>query len=143
MVDRDPAGTRLTGTVRIDPCASTRWWMGDTSVGEHRSLIGGQLYAPGRTFPNVNPATGEVIGHVADCDESAARRAVSAARTAFDEGEWAADHEFRRRCLLQLQQALRGEQERLRELIVAESGSPVMLTRGVQLETPIEDLAFW
>ncbi|HTK64643.1 MAG TPA: aldehyde dehydrogenase family protein [Pseudonocardia sp.] len=117
--------------------------MSDATVGEHRSLIGGELYAPDRTFPNVNPATGEVIGHVADCDSADACRAVAAARTAFDDGPWAHDPEFRRRCLLQLQEALRAEQERLRELIVAESGSPVLLTRGVQLETPIEDLGYW
>lgn len=113
------------------------------TVGEHRSLIGGELYAPGRTFPNVNPATGAVIGQVADCDESDARRAVAAARVAFDDGPWAHDPEFRQRCLLQLREALRAEQERLRELIVAESGTPVLLTRGVALETPIEDLGFW
>lgn len=113
------------------------------SVGEYRSLIGGELYAPGRTFPNTNPATGEVIGHVADCDESDAHRAVVAARTAFDDSSWAHDPQFRRRCLLQLQEGLRAEQERLRELIVAESGTPVMLTQGVQLQTPIEDLGFW
>lgn len=112
-------------------------------VGEHRSLIGGELYTPDRTFPNINPATGEVIGHVADCDESDAYRAVAAARTAFDDGPWAHDPQFRRRCLLQLQEGLRAEQERLRELIVAESGTPVMLTHGVQLTTPIEDLEFW
>ena len=71
----------------------------DATVGERRSLIGGELYAPDRTFPNVNPATGEVIGHVADCDSADACRAVAAARTAFDDGPWAHDPEFRRRLM--------------------------------------------
>src|ERR1700676_4902424 len=104
--------------------------------GEHRSLIGGELHAAAAAFPNVNPATGEIIGHVADADEADARRAIAAARAAFDDGRWASDAQLRQRCLLQLQQGLRAEEERLRELIVAESGSPVLLTRGVQLETP-------
>jgi aldehyde dehydrogenase (NAD+) len=118
--------------------------MGDTALmGEHRSLIGGELHAGSETFPNINPATGEIIGHVADAGEADVRRAVTAAREAFDDGRWAADAGFRRHCLLQLQEALRSEQERLRGLIVAESGSPVMLTHGVQLETPVQDLAFW
>ncbi|HEY1974129.1 MAG TPA: aldehyde dehydrogenase family protein [Pseudonocardia sp.] len=112
-------------------------------AGEHRSLIGGELHDTARTFPNVNPATGEVIGYVADCDETDATRAVAAARGAFDHGLWAHDPKFRRRCLLQLRDALRVARERLRELIVAESGTPIMLTKGVQLETPIEDLGFW
>jgi aldehyde dehydrogenase (NAD+) len=112
-------------------------------VGEHRSLIAGELNAADGTFVNVNPATGRIVGHVADATPAEARHAIRAAREAFDEGPWAADAEFRQRCLLQLQSALQAERERLRELIVAESGSPVLLTHGVQLDTPIEDLGFW
>jgi aldehyde dehydrogenase (NAD+) len=112
-------------------------------VGEHRSLIAGELHAAGGTFANLNPATGRVVGHVADAGPAEARLAIRAAREAFDDGRWAADAVFRQRCLLQLQAALRTERERLRELVVAESGSPVLLTHGVQLDTPIEDLGFW
>jgi crotonobetainyl-CoA:carnitine CoA-transferase CaiB-like acyl-CoA transferase len=101
-------------------------------VGEHRSLIAGELHAGGGTFVNVNPATGRIVGHVADATPGEARHAIRAAREAFDDGRWAADAEFRQRCLLQPQSALRAERERLRELIVAESGSPVLLTQGAE-----------
>jgi hypothetical protein len=101
-------------------------------VGEHRSLIAGELHAAGGTFVNVNPATGRIVGHVADATPGEARHAIRAAREAFDDGRWAADAEFRQRCLLQPQSALRVERERLRELIVAESGSPVLLTQGAE-----------
>lgn len=42
----------------------------------------------GRTFPTIDPRTGEVITHVAEGDAEDINRAVSAARKAFDEGPW-------------------------------------------------------
>lgn len=42
----------------------------------------------GKTFPTLDPRTGEVIAHVAEGDKEDINRAVSAARKAFDEGPW-------------------------------------------------------
>ncbi|HWP28656.1 MAG TPA: aldehyde dehydrogenase [Chloroflexota bacterium] len=42
----------------------------------------------GRTFADVNPATGEVLAHIAEADATDVDRAVRAARRAFDEGPW-------------------------------------------------------
>jgi aldehyde dehydrogenase (NAD+) len=42
----------------------------------------------GRTFPTVNPATGEEICQVAEADAAVVDRAVRAARTAFERGPW-------------------------------------------------------
>ena len=44
--------------------------------------------ASGKTFPTVNPATGEEICQVAEADAADVDRAVSAARKAFDHGPW-------------------------------------------------------
>jgi aldehyde dehydrogenase (NAD+) len=106
-------------------------------------LIDGALRPAAGRFDVENPATGRILGTAADATAEDMREAVEAARTAFDTGPWARDPDLRRRCLLQLRDALREERERLRAVIVAESGSPVLLTHGVQLETPIEDLTFW
>nr|CAD1826677.1 unnamed protein product [Ananas comosus var. bracteatus] len=53
-------------------------------------LINGQFVdsASGRTFPTLDPRTGEVIAHVAEGDVEDINRAVVAARKAFDEGPW-------------------------------------------------------
>ena len=48
--------------------------------------------------------------------------AIGAARRAADETSWSTDHEFRRRCLEQLQQGLRKETEDIRALVTAEAG---------------------
>ncbi|XP_078159502.1 aldehyde dehydrogenase family 2 member B7, mitochondrial-like [Carex rostrata] len=53
-------------------------------------LINGQLVdaASGKTFPTLDPRTGEVIAHMAEGDAEDIERAVKAARKAFDEGPW-------------------------------------------------------
>ena len=42
----------------------------------------------GDTFPVYNPATGDVIAHVAEGDKQDIDRAVKAARRAFESGAW-------------------------------------------------------
>ena len=106
---------------------------------EERLLIDGELVpAEGnRTFETINPATGAVFGTAADASVGDAKRAIEAARRAFDTTSWSTDHAFRARCLRQLHDALVRHQEELREVIIAEVGAPDTLTRGPQLETPI------
>jgi aldehyde dehydrogenase (NAD+) len=109
---------------------------------EHRMLIDGKLTesASGATFSNVNPATEEVIGEVADAGADDMDRAIGAARRAFDETDWSTNREFRKRCLQQLKDALDRERETLRPQVVAEVGTPIMLTYAVQLDSCIEDM---
>jgi aldehyde dehydrogenase (NAD+) len=109
---------------------------------EPRMLIDGKLVdaASGATFPNLNPATEEVIGQVADGAPADMERAITAARRAFDETDWSTNRALRRRCLQQLKDTLDRERETLRAQIVAEVGTPVMLTHAVQLDTCIDDL---
>lgn len=42
----------------------------------------------GKTFPTLDPRTGEVIAHVAEAEAEDVNRAVAAARKAFDVGPW-------------------------------------------------------
>src|SRR6201989_1474086 len=55
-----------------------------------KMLINGQWVnaASGKTFPTYNPATGEVLAHVAEGDREDIEQAVRAARNAFDNGPW-------------------------------------------------------
>ena len=52
------------------------------------------------------------------------------------------DHAFRRRCPEQLQAGRQEVTERLRAIVVAEAGAPVMLTYIVQVNAPIDDRLF-
>src|SRR5438876_8571713 len=53
-------------------------------------FIGGKWLdsVSGKTFPTVNPATGETICQVAEGDKADVDRAVKAARKAFEDGPW-------------------------------------------------------
>lgn len=112
---------------------------------ETRLLIDGVLTGAGegRHFQVDNPATGQTIAEVADASDVDMLAAISAAREAFDHGVWATDREFRVRCLRQLQEALEAEREELREELIAEVGTPRMLTYAGQLDNPLADSLPW
>lgn len=113
--------------------------------GEVRMLIDGELTeaASGRTFDNVNPATEEVLGPVADASIDDMRSAIDAARRAFDGSRWTTDRALRKRCLLQLQEALESEREEFRAELVAEAGCPISSTYAPQLDGVLEDTLQW
>ena len=108
---------------------------------EPRMLIDGALVdaRSGKTYPNVNPATEEVMGEVADGGRDDMDAAIAAARRAFDESDWSTDHAFRASCLRQLHEALRGLQDELRPDIAAETGAPAGICGmgGPQCDVPI------
>jgi len=116
-----------------------------TYTPEKRMLIDGELVAArsGAEFDNIDPATEDVLGQVADADVHDMGNAISAARRAFDETDWSTNHALRKRCLEQLQDALEAEREEIRAELVDEVGTPVALTYGPQLDWPMEDAFRW
>lgn len=107
---------------------------------EHRLYIDGEfpLGSDGRSFDNVNPANEDVIGTIPNATAEDMERAIKAARRAFDSTTWSTAHDFRRQCLVQLQQGIRKVVEALRPIVVAETGAPILSTYGIQLDDPIE-----
>jgi aldehyde dehydrogenase (NAD+) len=96
----------------------------------------------GGSFPIINPASGEVIGHAPEAAGADAVAAVAAARRAFGRPGWADDPRFRARCLGQLKAALEEDFEILREITIAEAGVPRMWTDGPQLRIPVDGLGY-
>ncbi len=114
-------------------------------TGEVRMLIDGELVeaASGKRFDNINPANEEVLGQVADAGPEDMERAIAAARRAFDTTDWSTNHALRKRCLLQLHDAIESEKEQLREELIAEVGTPRMLTYMAQLDGPQSEALTW
>jgi acyl-CoA reductase-like NAD-dependent aldehyde dehydrogenase len=106
-------------------------------------LIDGRLVEPGRTFPSLNPATGEVLGHAPEGTVADAEAAIAAARRAFDTGSWATDVDLRIRCMAQLHQALVDHREELATLTIAEVGATPALIQGPQLDQPIQLVGYY
>ena len=107
---------------------------------ESRMLIDGKL-AEGQagTFTNINPATEEVLGEVADASMADMHHAIDAARRAFDETDWSTNKALRKRCLEQFQEALEADKEAMREELILEVGCPRAITFGPQLDAPLAD----
>ena len=106
-------------------------------------LIDGKLVQArsGRTFADVDPYRETVIVHVPDAGVEDVEDAVNSAQRAFARTGWAQDHQLRGRCLRQLQDALQRHIEDLREILIAEVGCPIKMTRAVQLDMPVAELS--
>jgi aldehyde dehydrogenase (NAD+) len=113
-------------------------------AGDERMLIDGELQhtSTGAMFEVIHPASEQVAGHATDGTVEDMRRAVGAARRAFDETDWSRDVEFRYHCLNQLHDALERNKERLRRVLITEVGCPVTVS-GSQIESPIAEVTHW
>lgn len=104
-------------------------------------LVAGQLVdATGGRYPDLDPSTGEIIGHAPQASVDDLDRAVLAARAAFETGRWRADPAFRVHCLRQFSDRIRAHAEQLRALLISECGVPVRLTHSIQLDACFAEL---
>ena len=92
----------------------------------------------GRTFPTINPATGEEICQVAEADAADVDRAVKAGRAAFDRGSWrkisAAD---RGRLLNRLADLIEQNADELARLEALDNGKPYHVAKSADLPLTI------
>ena len=89
---------------------------------------------------NINPATEEVLGEVADASKADMHRAIDAARRAFDETDWSTNHALPQAVpASSCRRRSKSEQEELREELILEVGCPRMITHGPQLDAPLAD----
>lgn len=112
--------------------------------GEERLYINGELRAASnnRTYENIAPASGEIIGIAADASVEDAQQALEAARRAFDETHWSTDHGFRLQCLKQLELGMKASIKDLQDAVVAEAGSTRHNAHGPQVTGPL-DMVSW
>src|ERR1051325_4196391 len=95
--------------------------------------------ASGKTFPTLNPATGEVITKVAEADAADVDKAVAAARTAFDNGPWRKKiHAAGRGVLLnKLADLVEKHADELAQLESLDNGKPYSVARAADLPLTI------
>src|SRR5260370_8327261 len=108
-------------------------------------LIGGEWVkaASGKTFPTYNPATGEVLAHVAEGDTEDIDRAVAAARAAFDYGPWSKITPSERGCLIwKLADLVEKHAEEFAQLESLDNGKPVAIARIADVPAAIDNLRY-
>jgi acyl-CoA reductase-like NAD-dependent aldehyde dehydrogenase len=87
--------------------------------------------ASGKTLEIINPATGGVIGRLADAGASDVDRAVMAAQRAFDEGNWSgASIQERARVLNRFADLFEADLEAFFKLETLNNGRPIVETRA-------------
>ena len=101
-----------------------------------RMLIGGNWVeaVSGKTFPVYNPATGEVLAHVAEGNAADIELAVKAARAAFRTGPWPAMSPSERgRLLWKLGDLIEKHLDELAELESLDNGKPLTVARAADV----------
>src|SRR5690554_5732369 len=93
-------------------------------VGASGAYLGEEWHTTGATFEVTSPATGEVVGTVADCGAAEAERAAGVASEAF--ASWRKTTAFERAALLERWASLLLEQrDELAAVMTAEMGKPI------------------
>ncbi|MAS05129.1 MAG: succinate-semialdehyde dehydrogenase (NADP(+)) [Ahrensia sp.] len=101
----------------------------DPSLLETRAFLGGEWVTTGKTFPVINPATGETIAEVTDLTPDDTKKAIDIAYQA--QREWRAKT-AKERCsiLLKWNDLMLENQEDLAKILTAEMGKPLAEARG-------------
>jgi aldehyde dehydrogenase (NAD+) len=110
-------------------------------VRDTKLLIGGKWVdsASGKTFPTVNPATGEEICQVAEGDKADVDLAVKAARKAFEDGAWPKMNASERgRLLHRLADLIEQNKEELASLESLDNGKPYRDSLNIDLPMTIK-----
>jgi acyl-CoA reductase-like NAD-dependent aldehyde dehydrogenase len=106
--------------------------MGDT----YQLLIGGELVdaASGQTFESIDPSTGQAFATVAKGGADDARKAVGAARRAFDEGPWPRMRgKERAQFLLKVADLVKQNAGALAELEARDAGHTIRMSKGADI----------
>jgi len=97
-----------------------------------------------KTFKTYNPATGEVLAHVAEGEKADIDIAVKAARKAFESGPWPAMSPSERgRLLWKLAELIDQNRDELAELETLDSGKPVFFARIVDVPTASDAFRYY
>src|ERR1051325_6405341 len=111
-----------------------------------RLLINGQWGEGSNTFDTINPATGELLTHVAKASAGDVDRAVAAARQAFEDRngawrKWSASE--RGKLLWRLADLVEKNIEEIAELETLDNGKPIFESRYVDMPMVIDVLRYY
>jgi aldehyde dehydrogenase (NAD+) len=98
----------------------------------------------GHRLTKLNPTTGRALGEFATASAGQVARALRAARDAHRSGVWARTCPSERSAaLFRLVELVQSNRELLKEVVVADVGSPVSLAEALQLEGAVVNLAWF
>lgn len=87
-----------------------------------------------KTYDNIGPWTGEVIGQAADASAEDIDAAIDAARRAFDETDWSQKHEYRFELMKKYRDLLYANRDKLVQIARIEAGSAIGAAARAQVD---------
>jgi gamma-glutamyl-gamma-aminobutyraldehyde dehydrogenase/4-guanidinobutyraldehyde dehydrogenase/NAD-dependent aldehyde dehydrogenase len=100
--------------------------------------------ASGKTFDNINPATGKAITQVAEGDKEDVDRAVKAARAAFDKGSWSRmAPSARKKVLLKFASLIEKHNDELALLETLDMGKPIRDSSRIDIPLAAQCIAWY
>jgi aldehyde dehydrogenase (NAD+) len=137
---RSQAQTQRTSSLHIDVSKFPKY-TGPTKLFINNKFVDA---VSGKTFPTENPATGDVITHVAEADKKDIDIAVKAATTAFYEGPWSKmDARDRGRLMYKLGDLLEKHKEELAKIESLDNGKPLSEAMGADLFQSIDVIRYY
>jgi gamma-glutamyl-gamma-aminobutyraldehyde dehydrogenase len=113
---------------------------------EGRAFINGRHLAArsGRSFDDISPIDGKVIGQVARCEAADIDAAVAAARATFESGVWRrTEPRERKRILQRFAELIRADVERLALLETLDVGKPILNSINVDVASAADCIAYY
>jgi gamma-glutamyl-gamma-aminobutyraldehyde dehydrogenase len=111
-----------------------------------KAVIDGALVSAksGKTFENVGPRDGKVLNQVASCDAADIDIAVTAARTAFEDGRWRLKTpREKKKIMFRLAELMERDLEELALLETLDMGKPIRDTRSIDIPAAINSIRWY
>jgi aldehyde dehydrogenase (NAD+) len=107
---------------------------------EAKLYIDGELRGAtgGKTYDNIGPWTGEVVGKAADGTAEDVNAAIVAARRAFDDTDWSTRHDYRLQLMTKYRDLLVANKDRLINIVRHEVGSALGAAYSAQVAGALE-----
>ena len=112
----------------------------NVKISATKLLINGQWVnsVSGKTFPSINPSTGEELARIAEADAADVDKAVAAARAAFEKGPWRKMTASQRGNLMyKLADLIEKNLDELAQLEALDNGKPYSVARAADLPLTI------
>jgi aldehyde dehydrogenase (NAD+) len=94
--------------------------------------------AGGKTYDNIGPWTGQVVGKAADASAEDVNAAIAAARRAFDDTDWSTQHSYRHGLMTKYRDLLVANRDKLVEIVRHEVGSAMGAAHSAQVAGALE-----
>ena len=96
--------------------------------------------AGNRTYDNICPWTGEVIGKAADASVEDVYEAIAGARRAFDQTDWSQKHDVRYALMKRYRDLLFANRDKLVQIVRLEAGSSIGAAYRAQVDRALSGM---